>query len=174
MKPKYWNIQESRVKNQFTIATTDTEVFWGLTDDQPHTPVDLAEIASDSRQWWMFHPNSNSVTAASAIPPQASLLTATIDSARKKASMLSSRPPEVKPQTQPVQSAGDIQKLSDGISERANVQVVSVCNDIRMIVGDMKREGRSEDDLVRAVSPLLGDMVIHLSQMEGDVKWDQS
>lgn len=49
-----WEIQETRVKGQYTIATTDSRIYWGLADDQPGTPIELSASATDTRNWWSF------------------------------------------------------------------------------------------------------------------------
>ncbi|KAF8176475.1 hypothetical protein BJ912DRAFT_1146845 [Pholiota molesta] len=49
-----WVIQETRVKGHFTIATTDTRLFWGLVDNQTGTPIALASTATDTRNAWIF------------------------------------------------------------------------------------------------------------------------
>jgi len=49
-----WVIQETRVRGQYTIATTDTRLFWGLVDNQTETPVALASSATDTRNAWIF------------------------------------------------------------------------------------------------------------------------
>ncbi|KAF8816764.1 hypothetical protein BYT27DRAFT_7181198 [Phlegmacium glaucopus] len=49
-----WKIQETRVKGQFTIATTDTRLFWGIVDNQEGTPVSLSSTATDTRNSWVF------------------------------------------------------------------------------------------------------------------------
>jgi len=49
-----WFIQETRVKGEYTIATTDSRLFWGLVDNQPNTPVSLSTAATDTRNSWIF------------------------------------------------------------------------------------------------------------------------
>lgn len=38
----------------------------------------------------------------------------------------------------------------------------------------MKAKGKSEDEIIATVSPLLKDINLHLGQMDGDVKWIQA
>jgi len=49
-----WVIQETRVKGQFTIASSDTRLFWGLVDNQENTPISLSQAATDTRNSWVF------------------------------------------------------------------------------------------------------------------------
>ncbi|KAF8805909.1 hypothetical protein BYT27DRAFT_7168910 [Phlegmacium glaucopus] len=49
-----WLIQKTRVKGQYTISTTDSKRFWGLTDVEQGTPIALADVYTDPRNWWMF------------------------------------------------------------------------------------------------------------------------
>ncbi|KAE9383166.1 hypothetical protein BT96DRAFT_929974 [Gymnopus androsaceus JB14] len=52
--PVQFVIQETRVKNQFTISTTDSRLYWGLVDDEHQTSVELSDRATDQRNWWVF------------------------------------------------------------------------------------------------------------------------
>ncbi|KAK7680335.1 hypothetical protein QCA50_016575 [Cerrena zonata] len=54
--PTQWVIQETRAKDQFTIATTDSRLFWGLVDEEIGTSIELASSATDQRNWWIFSP----------------------------------------------------------------------------------------------------------------------
>ncbi|KIP04273.1 hypothetical protein PHLGIDRAFT_15308 [Phlebiopsis gigantea 11061_1 CR5-6] len=54
--PTQWVIQETRVRGQYTIATTDSRLFWGLIDEETGTSVELAGSATDQRNWWIFTP----------------------------------------------------------------------------------------------------------------------
>lgn len=49
-----WAIQETRVRGQFTISTTDSRCLWGLVDGEIETPIALAGAATDTRNWWIF------------------------------------------------------------------------------------------------------------------------
>ncbi|KZT18120.1 hypothetical protein NEOLEDRAFT_1184555 [Neolentinus lepideus HHB14362 ss-1] len=49
-----FSIQETNVKGRYTIATTDSRLFWGFNDDQNQTPITLANNAADRRNWWIF------------------------------------------------------------------------------------------------------------------------
>ncbi|KZT21358.1 hypothetical protein NEOLEDRAFT_1073434 [Neolentinus lepideus HHB14362 ss-1] len=53
-QPQQFSVQETRVKGQYTIATTDSRIFWGLSDSETDTPISLAESATDARNWWIF------------------------------------------------------------------------------------------------------------------------
>ncbi|PFH45265.1 hypothetical protein AMATHDRAFT_9611 [Amanita thiersii Skay4041] len=47
--PQQFEIAESRVASQFTIATTDTRLFLQLPDNQTGSPVILTDAATDQR-----------------------------------------------------------------------------------------------------------------------------
>ncbi|KDR66710.1 hypothetical protein GALMADRAFT_147604 [Galerina marginata CBS 339.88] len=49
-----WLLQKTEVKGQYTIATTDSKRFWGLPDSQEGTPIALADVYTNRRNWWMF------------------------------------------------------------------------------------------------------------------------
>ncbi|KAK7686068.1 hypothetical protein QCA50_010880 [Cerrena zonata] len=51
-----WVIQATRVRDQYTIATTDSRLFWGLVDEEIGTSIELAASATDHRNWWTFTP----------------------------------------------------------------------------------------------------------------------
>jgi len=51
-----WVVQETRVKGQFTIASSDSRLFWGIVDNQTDTPVTLYSAATDTRNSWIFKP----------------------------------------------------------------------------------------------------------------------
>ncbi|PFH47482.1 hypothetical protein AMATHDRAFT_6699 [Amanita thiersii Skay4041] len=52
--PQQFEIAETRVSGQFTVATTDTRLFLQLPDNQPGSPVILTDAATDQRSWWIF------------------------------------------------------------------------------------------------------------------------
>lgn len=143
VRTQYWRIQETREKGKFTISTTDTDVFWSLSDAEAKTPIELAEVSTDKRSWWIFREAPSTQTF------------------------------DIK-QTPQNESNEKIQEVSDGISERASSEVVPRCDNIQKTVEGMKAKGKSEDEIIATVSPLLKDINLHLGQMDGDVKWIQA
>ncbi|OSX57308.1 hypothetical protein POSPLADRAFT_1041779 [Postia placenta MAD-698-R-SB12] len=49
-----FSIQETRVRGQYTIAPSDSQLCWSLPDDELDTPVVLASSFTDSRNQWQF------------------------------------------------------------------------------------------------------------------------
>jgi len=47
-------IQETRVKNRYTISPTDVQLCWGLPDDELGSGVVLAKSYTDARNQWEF------------------------------------------------------------------------------------------------------------------------
>ncbi|TDL18168.1 hypothetical protein BD410DRAFT_900951 [Rickenella mellea] len=51
-----FKITECRVKGTYTIGPTDVQLYWGLSDDQLGTPVQLDAIPNTERNQWFFIP----------------------------------------------------------------------------------------------------------------------
>ncbi|PFH48565.1 hypothetical protein AMATHDRAFT_65105 [Amanita thiersii Skay4041] len=49
-----YDIVETSVPGKYTIATTDSRLFWHLPDDQDGSPIILSTGATDQRNWWTF------------------------------------------------------------------------------------------------------------------------
>ncbi|CCM01102.1 uncharacterized protein FIBRA_03150 [Fibroporia radiculosa] len=47
-------IQETRIRGRYTISPTDSQLLWGLPDDELDTPVTLAQSYTDTRNQWEF------------------------------------------------------------------------------------------------------------------------
>ncbi|PFH47318.1 hypothetical protein AMATHDRAFT_67926 [Amanita thiersii Skay4041] len=50
----YFSIEETSVKGQYIIRTTDSRLCWYLNDGEPETPIGLSSNHSDPRCWWTF------------------------------------------------------------------------------------------------------------------------
>ncbi|ETW80250.1 hypothetical protein HETIRDRAFT_418288 [Heterobasidion irregulare TC 32-1] len=55
-QPQLWDIRDTRVRGQYTIACTDTSLYWGLDNVEIGALITLYEGASDPRNWWILIP----------------------------------------------------------------------------------------------------------------------
>ncbi|PFH46853.1 hypothetical protein AMATHDRAFT_68952 [Amanita thiersii Skay4041] len=53
-QPQQFILQEVSGEGQYVIGTTDSRLFWCLTDSEPGTPISLSNNFSNSRCWWTF------------------------------------------------------------------------------------------------------------------------
>ncbi|KAG8730657.1 hypothetical protein FRC10_002448 [Ceratobasidium sp. 414] len=53
-REKQWVIKEARVRGQFTVAPSDSDVFWGLADGESMTPITMAITPNDPKNQWKF------------------------------------------------------------------------------------------------------------------------
>ncbi|TDL14464.1 hypothetical protein BD410DRAFT_903034 [Rickenella mellea] len=51
---KQWVLTETKIKNQYVISPSDSEVFWGLDNGEEHTPITLTQTPTDPRNQWTF------------------------------------------------------------------------------------------------------------------------
>ncbi|KAG8742081.1 hypothetical protein FRC10_002017 [Ceratobasidium sp. 414] len=56
-REKQWVIKEARVRGQYTrrsISPSDGDVFWGLEDGEPMTPIAMFSTPNDTKNQWRF------------------------------------------------------------------------------------------------------------------------